>query len=120
MPQQQRDKSLSQISQHKHQGQQHHARLQHEAADVLSADPVLQRQMQDMSDYALNLFPGVTQQHALHPDIPLSRLVATAIRRDKQWAGMWSLAIALKRSSYCSEAQHHGDWQSRLLHVLQE
>lgn len=46
-------------------------------------------------------FPGVTQQHALHPNIPLSRLVATAIRKDKQWAGMWvtkALAIALKHN----------------------
>ena len=93
--------SPSQVSQHKHQGQQHHARLWHEAADVLSADPILQRQMQDMTDYALNRFPGVTQQHALHPDIPLSQLVATAIRKDKQWAGIWvtkALAIALERN----------------------
>ena len=46
-------------------------------------------------------FPGVTQQHALHPDIPLSRLVATAIRKDKQWAGMWitkTLVSALKHN----------------------
>ncbi len=46
-------------------------------------------------------FPGVTQQHTLHPDIPLSRVVATAIRKDKQWAGMWvtkALAITLERN----------------------
>ncbi|DBB03605.1 TPA: hypothetical protein ACH3X3_010938 [Trebouxia sp. C0006] len=46
-------------------------------------------------------FPGVTQQHALHPDIPFSRLVATATRKDKQWAGMWitkTLASALKHN----------------------
>ena len=56
--------------------------------------------MQDMTDYALNQFPGVTQQHARHPDVPVSQLIATAIRKDKQWAGIWvtkALAIALQR-----------------------
>ena len=66
----------------------------------MTADPVVQQQMQDMTDYALNQFPGVTQQHARHPDVPVSQLIATAIRKDKQWAGIWvtkALAIALQR-----------------------
>ena len=57
--------------------------------------------MQDMTDDAVNQFPGVTQQHACHPDVPVSQLVATGIRKDKQWAGIWvtkALAIALQRN----------------------
>ena len=69
--------------QHPFRGQHLQAELRHKAAGLLRTDPVFEKNMSELQENVLQGYPHLRSEHCLHPEVPVSQLLASAIINDK-------------------------------------